>query len=74
VVVTAEQKELVEATLKAAAEGLDGKPVRGLCLSRICREWAEQAGRTLPVTEDVEVEPAPEAQVEPAEVAPAGQV
>ena len=43
-------------------------------LSRICREWAVQAGRTLPVTEDVEGEPAPEAQAEPAEVAAAGQV
>ena len=62
VVVTAEQKELVEATLKAAAEGLDGKPVRGLCLSRICREWAELAGRPLPATEQAEGEaPAPEA-------------
>ena len=60
VVVTAEQKELVEATLRAAAEGLDGKPVRGLCLARICREWAEEAGQR-PVVADGEAEEAAEA-------------
>ncbi len=54
VVVTAEQKELVEATLRAASEGLDGKPVRGLCLARICREWAEDAAQ-MPPEPDAEV-------------------
>ena len=68
VVVTAEQKELVEATLKAAAEGLDGKPVRGLCLSRICREWAEQAAARGPdnAPSTIASETTPAEQTDPA--------
>ena len=66
VVVTAEQKELVEATLRAAAEGLDGKPVRGLCLTRICREWAEDAAQ-MPAEAGAEADEAAPESEDPAE-------
>jgi len=51
VVVTRDQESDIDAAMTAAAEGLDGKQVKGLSLARICREWAADRGVVLPPPE-----------------------